>query len=106
MLMGLIIASSSVLLIINVKGFLMGKKASAETEKEIREVILSFTEVHSIPEFKTMHLGSEKILLQFDIAVAASLSAGKSAELITRMKKEIKKAVPLVETIQIEVQVK
>lgn len=102
MLMGLIIALSSIFLIRGVKNFLAGKGAPEETLEKIKNAVLLSGEVKSIRELKTIYLGSEKLLLHLDIEIAKSMTAIKIQEVVNTLKKNIKKEVKEISFVQIE----
>jgi cation diffusion facilitator family transporter len=103
MLMGIIIAITSIVLIWGVKGYLTGKSASAEIEKQIRDTVLEVTQVKNVLELATMYLGTHKLLLHLDIEVGSSITAKELGEIVETLKERIKQEVPIVSTIQIEV---
>jgi cation diffusion facilitator family transporter len=103
MLMGVTIAICSVALIWGVKEFVAGKRASAEIEKQIRDAALEMTQINHISELATMYMGTKHLLLHMDIEVNGAITAEEISEIVAELKKRIKKAVPIVSTIQIEV---
>ena len=100
--MGLIISMSAVVLIWGVKGFLEGKSASKEIEQQIRDAAFEVEQVRDVLELATMYLGSEKLLLHLDVEVDKSSTAKELGEVVDLLKEKIKKAVPIVSSIQIE----
>jgi len=100
-LIGLLIAVSSLLLIWGVKDYLVGKTASADTEKNIRKAILKVKGVIKITAIETMYIGSEKILVHLDIDVALS-DQEDLGELVEKVKEHVRKQVPIVYSIQVE----
>ena len=103
MLMGVIIAITSVVLIWLVKDYLAGKSASAEIEKQIRDAALEIKQVKKVLELATMYTGTEKLLLHMDIEVNKSTTAEELGEIVEALKRRIVKEVPIVSTIQVEV---
>ena len=103
MLMGIIIAVTSIVLIWGAKGYLVGKSASAEIEKQIRDVVLEVKQVKDVRELATMYLGTHKLLLHLDIEVGGSTTAKELGEIVEVLKERITHEVPIVSTIQIEV---
>src|SRR5688500_7715090 len=103
MLMGIIIAVSSIALMWGVKGYLAGKSASAEIEKQMRDVVLEVKQAKNVLELATMYLGSHKLLLHLDIEVGNSTTAKELGEIVEALKERIKREVPIVSTIQVEV---
>jgi divalent metal cation (Fe/Co/Zn/Cd) transporter len=103
MLMGVIIAVTSIVLIWGVKGYLAGKSASAEIENQIKDAALKVEQVKNVVELATMYVGSHKLLLHLDIEVGSSTTAKEIGETVEVLKERIKKEVPIVSTVQIEV---
>jgi divalent metal cation (Fe/Co/Zn/Cd) transporter len=103
MLMGVIIAVASISLIWGVKGYLAGKSAAPEIEKQIRDAALEFKQVENVLELATMYIGSQKLLLHLDIEVSRSTTAKELGEVVEALKVRIKEKIPIVSTIQIEV---
>jgi cation diffusion facilitator family transporter len=101
-LIGVVIAISSILLIWGVKDYLVGKTASAETENEIRAAVQKLNKVDKIHELQTMYIGSEKLLVHLDIDLKQA-NHNDLERAIDTIKKDIQKEVPIVYSIQIEV---
>src|SRR5688572_9085717 len=100
-LIGILIAVSSVMLIWGVKDYLTGKTASADTEERIRKATLKVKEVAEITELKTMYIGSEKLLVHLDINVQP-VNQEDLEQKVEMIKEHIRKEVPVVYSIQIE----
>ncbi len=103
MLMGAIVSVSSVVLMWGVKDFLAGKGASAEIEQRIRDAVLGLKRVRSILELATLYLGTKKLLLHLDVEVNRSTTATESGEIVDELKQRIRREVPIVTAIQVEV---
>lgn len=101
-LIGILIAVSSVMLIMGVKDYLVGKTASADTEESIKKAVLKSKEVTKIFELKTMYIGSEKLLVHLDIKVQL-VNQEELHQAIETIKKRIHKEVPIVYFIQVEI---
>lgn len=100
-LIGILIVVSSVVLIWGVKDYLIGKTASPEIERSIREAALQVEQVAGINGLKTMYIGSEKLLVHLDINIGDE--AQKDIVVISeKIKTHITKAVPTAYSIQIE----
>ena len=100
-LIGLLIAVSSVMLIWGVKDYLTGKTASADLEESIKKAILNVKEVAGITELKTMYIGSENLLVHVDIDIQ-SADHEELEQTVEKVKKQIRKEVPVVYSIQVE----
>ena len=100
-LIGILIAVSSMMLIWGVKDYLTGKTASTSIEESIRKAVLKVKEVAEIIEMETMYIGSEKLLVHLDINVQPS-DQENLEQTIEKIKEHIQKEVPVVYSIQIE----
>ncbi len=101
-LIGILAAVSSLMLISGVKDFLIGKTASADIEKNIKEAALKITGVDSIIAMDTMYIGSEKLLVHLDIHISHS-DKDNPGDTVEKIKQSVQKAVPIVYSIQIEI---
>lgn len=98
-LIGLVIAVSSVVLIWGIKDYLTGKTAPPEIEKRIRDAVMEIKGVAAITELDTMYIGSEKLLVHLDVTV----QPGKNPQVVVdNIKEHVQKAVSLVYSIQVE----
>jgi len=100
-LIGILIAVSSLVLIWGVKDYLVGKTASADTEKSIRKAILKVNEVTEIIGLDTMYIGSEKLLVHLDVNIELT-DQEDLKRTVERIKEHVRKEVPLVYSIQVE----
>lgn len=102
---GVMLAVFSFLLILGVKDLLVGRRAAPELEEEIN---LAATEVNGIERVigvKTVYIGPESLLVVLDVAVAKDLNTSQIEKIIDEVKISIKKKVPRVSEIQVEVSV-
>ena len=102
MLIGLLIAFSSVVLIAGVKNFLIGKRATPAIEKQIKMAALRVKNVTEIFELHTMYLGSEKLLIHLDIGIEDPITLKDIEAVVEKVKEGVKKEVPIAYSIQIE----
>ena len=85
-----------------VKDYLVGKTASADTEDKIKKAVLELNAIEEITELDTMYIGSEKLLVHLDVNVK-SVDPENLEQTINLIKKNIRKEVPIVYAIQIEI---
>jgi len=102
MLIGILIAFSSIVLIRGVKNYLIGKSADTKTEKEIRQAALQVKQVTEIVEIDTMYLGSERLLVHLDIRIQDASSVKEIETIVEKVKEHVRKEVPITYSIQIE----
>ncbi len=98
---GILIGVSSIMLIMGVKDYLIGKTASAGMEESIRQATLKVKEVAGITELHTVYIGSEKLLVHLDINVKPE-DAEDMEQVVEKIKELIRKEVPVVYSIQVE----
>ncbi|HVZ67311.1 MAG TPA: cation diffusion facilitator family transporter [Patescibacteria group bacterium] len=101
---GIILAILGALLIISIRDLLIGKSASPETLKQIRDISLTIPEVREVMDVKSMHIGSERLLINMDVSMKNNLTTSEIAGLIDDLKKKIKKEIPTVKHVQIELE--
>ena len=104
MAVGMVMAIFAALLIFGVKGFLIGKRASPETEKQIKTVVMELKEVKEILELKTMQIGPEKLLVNLDIHIKDGMSTTEIEVLIDTIEEKISKVTPSAHHIQVELE--
>lgn len=92
------------LLILSIKDLLVGKTASVETESRIRQATLSVPAVKDVLDLKTMHIGSERLLVNLEVHLDHSLTTREIEKLIDEIKQKILEEVPTVRHIQVELE--
>jgi divalent metal cation (Fe/Co/Zn/Cd) transporter len=102
MLIGILIAFSSVVLIQGVKNYLIGKSAGPQIEKQIKQATLQVKQVTEIIDLDTMYLGSERLLIHLDIRVQNARSLKEVETIVENVKEQVRKEVPITYSIQIE----
>jgi cation diffusion facilitator family transporter len=103
-LVGLLSGVLAIFLIIEAKDLLVGRGAKAPLADRIMDVALSVPGVEAILDFKTMYLGSEELLVNMEVHVADEMVTDEIEELMDRIKQKVKRAVPVVRHIQVEVE--
>lgn len=103
-LIGATLAVFAFILLIGVVDLIIGKSASVEIEGKIRSVALSTPQVHKIIGLKTLHIGSEKLLVNMEVHLSHNLTTTDIEKLIHKIKEDIKKEVPEVKHIQVELE--
>lgn len=99
-----ILGCTAALLAFETKGLLIGESASSEVISGIRKLVLRESNILTINEILTMHLGPEDILLNISIDFHDNISAGSVERTISRLEKQIKENYPEVARIFIEAQ--
>ncbi|MCL5746687.1 MAG: cation diffusion facilitator family transporter [Patescibacteria group bacterium] len=99
---GIVMAIISVFLIFGIKDMLVGKAASYEVEDKIRKTALSVDKVDAITDLKTLHIGSEKLLVSLDVEIAKGLKIKDLEKIIGTIELEIRKVVPSAKYVLVE----
>ncbi len=101
---GISLAVCSYFLIIGIHDLLIGRSASHETREKIREAALRVEEVEDVLGMKTLHVGSEKLLVNLDVRMQAHLTTRELEKLIDKIKEEIRREVPNARYLQVELE--
>lgn len=104
MMIGLLLAVFGVILLFSMRELIIGQSASAEVEDKIRQATLIQPEVKNVLDLKTLHIGSEKLLVNAEVNLKSDLTTKEIEGIIDRIKEGIKKEVPEVKHIQVEVE--
>lgn len=104
MIIGVILGIFSIFLLAGIRDMVIGKSASFETEEKIRKAALRVREVKSVLELKTLHMGPDKLLVNLDVHMDAKLGTRELEKLMDKIKFEIRKEVPSVRYLQVELE--
>lgn len=104
MAIGGLLAVFGVLLIIPIRELIIGQSASEKVEDQIRRAALVQPEVKKVLDMKTLHIGSEKLLVNLEVNLKRNLTTQDIEGIMDRIKENIKKEVPEVKHIQVEVE--
>lgn len=104
MLVGIFGCGMAVVLMLEVKGYIIGRAVNPETEEAIIAATKSVRGVLDVLDLKTIHLGTEKVLVNLDVHFKRNLTAPEIDKLISQIKTQIKRTVPKAHYIQIEVE--
>jgi divalent metal cation (Fe/Co/Zn/Cd) transporter len=104
MMIGIAIAVCSVFLIAGIKDLLIGRSAAPEVEDRIKKAALSVDEVQDVLGIRTLHIGSEKLLVDLDVHMEARLTTRELEQIIDKIKSQIRAEVPSVKFIQVELE--
>ncbi len=104
MTIGILLAIFGVILIIPIRELIIGQSASPEVESKIRKATLKQPEVKEVLDLKTIHMGPERLLVNAEVNLKSNLTTKDIEGIMDRIKESIKKEVPEVKHIQIEVE--
>ena len=104
MVIGVVLAIFSLFLVLGIRELLIGKRASAETELRIKEAALEVEGVRGILGIKTLHIGSEKLLVDLDVHMSSHLGTRDLELIMDKIKDRIRERVPSAKFIQVELE--
>ena len=105
-LIGLILAATAIWLAYETQGLLIGESANEGVVDGIRNLAIEETDVDSINEVLTMHMGPEFILLNLSVKFREAATAPEIEAAVRRMESRIKTEYPEVKRIFIEAEAK
>ncbi len=92
----------AVILVIEMKGLLIGEAASPATLASIQQTMESTNRVKRVIHVKTQHIGPDELLVGAKLAFDASLDLPALAEAINEVEHRLRQAVPTCRVIYIE----
>jgi cation diffusion facilitator family transporter len=104
MLIGIVLAVFSLFLVAGIRDLVIGKRASKETEAKISEAALGIKGVEQVLGIKTLHLGTEKLLVDLDVHMQSRLGTRELEKIIDKIKERIREKVPSAKYIQVELE--
>lgn len=104
MAIGVTTAILAFILIVGVKGFLVGKRASQEIEEKIKKAALTVREVKKVLDLRTMQVGSDKLLVNMEVHMQDKLTTDELEKLIDKIKKRVREKVPTIQHLQVELE--
>lgn len=104
MIIGFALIIFGYFLILGIKDLLIGRSASSAIEEDIKKAALKVPEVDSILGIKTVHMGSERLLVDLDVHMKSNLKTRELEVLMDEIKAEVRKVVPTVKYIQVELE--
>jgi divalent metal cation (Fe/Co/Zn/Cd) transporter len=73
-------------------------------EKLIRNYALEVPEVNDVLDLKTMHIGSDKLLVNMEVNMESKMTTKELEKRVDQIKDKIKKEIPSVKHIQVELE--
>lgn len=101
---GCLLAVFGVVLLVPLRELMIGQSASEEVEGKIRKATLAQPEVKTVLDLKTLHIGTEKLLVNAEVNLKSNLTTKEIEEITDKIKEDIKREVPEVSHIQVEVE--
>jgi cation diffusion facilitator family transporter len=99
---GTLLVVIAVILVIEMKGLLIGEAASPATLASIQQTMESSAQVRKVIHVKTQHIGPDELLVGAKLAFDADLTLPALAEAINEVEHRLRQAVPTCRVIYIE----
>jgi cation diffusion facilitator family transporter len=103
-LIGLVLATTAMVLAYETKGLLIGERAAPEVIAGIREIISGQPGITNLNELLTLHNGPEDVLVTISVDFADRLSSADVERVVTELETAIKDRFPHVTRVFIEAQ--
>jgi cation diffusion facilitator family transporter len=104
MVIGVSTAVLALVLIVGIKGLLVGERAEPEVEEKIKEAASSVPQVKDVLALRTMQIGSDKLLVNIDLHVQDRLTTDELEALIDKVEKRVREKVPSIRFVQVELE--
>lgn len=98
------LAIFSIFLVLGIKDLLVGRSASEETEKKIKDAVRSVKNVEGLSDLKTLHLGSERLLVSLDVDIKNGLKRREVERIVGEIELKIKKLLPSAKYVFVELE--
>ena len=104
MIIGVTTAILAFVLIIGIKGLLVGERAAPQIEEKIKTATLSIPQVKEVLDLRTMQIGSEKLLVNIDVHMQDGLTTDELEALIDKIKQRIREKVSSIRYVHVELE--
>lgn len=104
MIIGIVLAVFSIFLVLGIRDLMIGKSASVETEEKIRKAAYEIEEVEDVLDVKTLHLGTEKLLVNVYVHMKSKLGTRQLEKLVDKIEDKIRLEVPSARYVQVELE--
>jgi divalent metal cation (Fe/Co/Zn/Cd) transporter len=104
MVIGVTTAILAVVLIIGIKGLLVGERAAPQIEEKIKTATLSIPQVKEVLDLRTMQIGSDKLLVNIDVHMQEGLTTDELEALIDKIKERIREKVSSIRYVHVELE--
>lgn len=104
MSVGGLLAVFGVILLIPLRELIIGQSASEETEGKIRKATRMQPEVKTVLGLKTLHIGPGKLLVNAEVNLNSNLTTHEIEDIVSRIKEDVKREVPEVKHVHVEIE--
>ena len=104
MIVGVTTAVLAVVLILGLRGLLVGERAAPEIEEKIKKAALGVRQVNEVLDLRTMQIGPGKLLVDIEVHAADDLDTDELEALIDQIKERLQEKVPSIRHVQVELE--
>jgi cation diffusion facilitator family transporter len=104
MVIGATTAILAFVLIIGIKGLLVGERAAPQIEEQIKKATLGIPQVREVLDLRTMQIGPDKLLVNIEVHMQDQLTTDDLEASIDKIKKRIQEKVSSVRYVQVELE--
>ncbi len=104
MVVGVTTAILAFVLILGLRGLLVGERAAPEIEEKIKDVAISIREVKEVLDLRTMQIGPDRLLVNIEVHIKDGLTTDELEELIDKIKGRIQEKVASIRYVQVELE--
>jgi len=101
---GILLLAVSILLIAEVKNLIVGESMPRDRRQVMRNVIRKYKQVKHINRMQTMVMGDSNYLVLISVDMDDDMKSSEAEDLIEKLKLNLKKEIPEIGTIYIEIQ--
>jgi cation diffusion facilitator family transporter len=102
LMIGLLLVTIAVILVIEMKGLLIGESATPEDQRRIRAAIEGTPQVRGLIHMRTQHIGPEELLVGAKLELDPGLTSAAIAQTINATEARVRDAVPIARVIYLE----
>ncbi len=99
---GILLVTIAIILVVELKGLLIGEAATPEDLRRIQEAIEGTPSVRRLIHMRTQHIGPEEVLVGAKIELDPGLTSADIAEAINAAEARMREAVPIARVIYLE----
>jgi cation diffusion facilitator family transporter len=104
MFIGTTLAILAIYILKSAKDLLVGQSASPDTEDKIRSTVKALKEVKKVIDLRTLHIGTEILLVDIEVNLQDDLTTDKIEILIDKIQADIIKQVPEAKEVRVELE--
>lgn len=102
LMIGLLLVTIAIILVIEMKGLLIGESATPDDLRRIERAIVATPQVRGLIHMRTQHIGPDELLVGAKLELDPGLSSAQIAEAINETEARIRADVPIARLIYLE----